>query len=165
MYNKILDRKTSYVERFLSKQSKTVELPDFKYLDAMIHPQHADHVVVLSKNEFPNEFKMTYCWEDYIHDISDLDERYPEIFKEELEKVLNAKNKSKDNKSDSDTEEKKSSANSGSPASDKKNQILEETKHMGLVDSDKNSYDNDGGEGEDDEDDKMEKHDNEEEKV
>ena len=168
MYNKILDRNTNYVERFLSKQSKTLEIPDFKYLDARFHPQHTDHIIVLSKNEFPDEVVMTNCWDNYIYGISDLDTKYPEIFKEELEKVEKARKKSKDKKPDSNTNEKKGSSGNKSPALNKTNEILEETKNMGIVDSDDDSYDYDGGEGEEDDEVKKEeddKDDKEEEKV
>ena len=155
MSNKILDRNTNYVERFLQKQSKTIEIPDFKYLDARFHPQYTDHIVVLSKNEFPEEVKMTYCWDSYIYGISDLDTKYPEIFKEELEKTekarKSAKKASNNKANNSGAMRKKSNTDAKSPALSKTDEILEETKNLGIVEeSDEDSYDYDGGEGEDD---------------
>ena len=167
MYNG-LSAKTSYEQRFIQKHGKKAEMPTFTFIDVIVHPQLSDHFIVLSKCEFPEKAKMTYCWENYINDISDLDTLYPTIFKKELEKVEKARKKSKDEKPDSNTNEKKGSSGNKSPALNKTNEILEETKNMGIVDSDDDSYDYDGGEGEEDDEVKNEeddKDDKEEEKV
>jgi hypothetical protein len=70
----------------VKNQSKNVDLPDFTYIDAKVHPKHRDHLVVLSKNDFPKNKKMTYCYATPFYDISGLD--YDEKFKTHFEAAV-----------------------------------------------------------------------------
>lgn len=145
MSKKIFDSNVKYVERFLNKQSKRIEVPTFKYLDAKLHPKYKDHVVVLSTNEFPEGAKMTYCWDGVIYGISDLDYKYPEQFKEIVEQVEGERRKKgAKHKKPGTTSTKSKEKNT---VLDKTNEILEETKNLGLNESeaDSNEY-YDGGE-------------------
>lgn len=137
MSNKILDSNVNYVERFLSKQSKRIGVPTFKYLDAKLHPKYKDHIVVLSTNEFPESTKVTYCWDDVVCGISDLDQKYPEQFKEIIEQVEGERrNKGAKDKKPGSTSRKSKEKNA---ALDKTDEILEETKNLGLNESEVDS--------------------------
>jgi hypothetical protein len=147
MSKKIFDSNVSYVERFLNNQSKRIEFPSFKYLDAKFHPKLKDHIVVLSSNEFPSDVKMTYCWDGSMYGITDLDTKYPENFNEALE-IVEKERDSKGNKlTKPDTVASKRSSAAKSPTLNKTDALLEETKGLGIGGgSQSDSYDYDGGE-------------------
>jgi len=150
MANQIFDQETDYVERFVKSHSKQIKMPNFTYLDAKLHPLFKDHIVVLSKNEFPQNVKMTYSWEPPIYSIDQLDsdENFKEHFKVALakgEKMIKNKksNKVKTNLSTPANDNKGASP----PSADilKVNELLEETKGLGLDSESSLSYE--GGEG------------------
>ena len=62
MSNHIFESNVSYSERFIKNQCKQIKFPNFKYLDAKLHPKYKDHIVVLSSNQFPenveNDFRL-----------------------------------------------------------------------------------------------------------
>ena len=72
----------------MNEHSKKLKFPYYKYLDAKLHPTFRDHIVILSMNEFPENINLTYCWEDWINDISDIDVKYDQEFAMTIQKVL-----------------------------------------------------------------------------
>lgn len=70
MANNIFSTDVDYVKRFVDNQSKKIKMPNFTYLDAKLHPKYKDHIVVLSKNEFPEGVNMTFSYAQPIYDIS-----------------------------------------------------------------------------------------------
>ena len=155
MSNHIFESNVSYSERFIKNQCKQIKFPNFKYLDAKLHPKYKDHIVVLSSNQFPENVEMTSAWEAPFNGLKgidlDTDENYKSHFKAALDEVetLIMEEKSSEKKVDS----KNLTPNSKTPPSshlESANALLEETKGLGLnVDSDSGSGSSDyeGGEG------------------
>ena len=153
MSNHIFESNVSYSERFIKNQCKQIKFPNFKYLDAKLHPKYKDHIVVLSSNQFPENVEMTSAWEAPFNGLKgidlDTDENYKSHFKAALDEVetLIMEEKSSEKKVDS----KNLTPNSKTPPSshlESANALLEETKGLGLdVYSDSGSSDYEGGEG------------------
>ena len=87
----------SYTKRFVNEHSKKLKFPYYKYLDAKLHPTFRDHIVILSMNEFPENINLTYCWEDWINDISDIDVKYDQEFAMAIQRVLDEEKEAKSN--------------------------------------------------------------------
>lgn len=146
MSNRIFDSNASYVERFVTNQSKRIKLPTFKYLDAKLHPLYKDHIVVLSSNQFPEDCKMTYCWDDPFYSIDNIHADHLDSFKDAYDRVV----KEREQHNKEDVKAKKSSKHkdvmdSKSPALKQTDALLEETKGLGLDSEDSDDYE--GGEG------------------
>lgn len=148
MSYQIFDPNVNYVDRFMKNQSKRIQFPNFKYLDSKFHPEFKDHVIVLSTNEFSNNANMTYCWDQHLDGISELDTSYPEQFAEAVKKI-EASKKAKENGDKRVATPKLKTLKS--PALDPVNEILEEAKSIGIVADSEDSNDYEGGEGESDE--------------
>jgi hypothetical protein len=89
MSKNIFNPEGGYAQRFINNQSKKIKFPSFKYLDAQLHPKYKNHIVVLSESHFPEDAKMTYCFETPIYEINmlDTDETTKTHFEESLIEV------------------------------------------------------------------------------
>ena len=124
-------------------------MPNFKYIDAKIHPKFKDHIIVLSTHNFPENVNITNVYDQNMNGISDIDTKYSEEFKAAIEKVI-----AEDYDSSKDSLNKSKSfikSTPVSPALNKTNEILEETKALGLQDNSDDSHDYEGGEGDEEE--------------
>jgi hypothetical protein len=132
----------------MKNQSKRIQFPNFKYLDAKFHPEFKDHVIVLSTNEFPDNVNMTYCWDQHLYGISGLDTSYPEQFANAVKEIEESK-KTKEKGDKREATPKLKTLRSS--ALDHVNELIEETKGIDMVSDSEKSYDYEGGEGESDE--------------
>lgn len=159
MSNNIFGGEARFCERFVNRQSKNVELPDFTYIDAKLHPKYKDHIVVLSKNDFPSNQKMTYCYQSPFYDISGLD--YDEKFKTHFETAVVDMEKKEEEARKEKAQQRVASAwtdedddDEGSYMSPLKNadQLLAESQGLGInEDSSDPSSDYEGGSSDEEE--------------
>ena len=73
MSREVQDTDTEYIQRFIEKQGRRIKMPTSVFVDAKLHPVYKDHIVVLSKNEFPSSMQISYAWEEDQCDISKMD--------------------------------------------------------------------------------------------
>ena len=116
----------SYTKRFVNEHSKKLKFPYYKYLDAKLHPIFRDHIVILSMNEFPENINLTYCWEEWINDISDIDVKYDQEFAMAIQRVLDEEKEAKTNLPTTKTTDNDSHDNV--PANTRRTENVEETK-------------------------------------
>ena len=77
-------------------------------------------------NEFPENINLTYCWEDWIYDISDIDVKYDQEFAMAIQKVLDEEKEAKTNLPTTKTTDVDSHNNVS--ANTRKTENVEETK-------------------------------------
>lgn len=84
---KVFDPNVNYADRFVKKFGKRVTLPEFKNLDVQFHPFYRDHIVVLSKVEMPNNYKITQIFDGNMNSMSDIAKNYPDEYEAALVKA------------------------------------------------------------------------------
>ena len=52
----------NYIKQHIDKYSRKFELPNSIFIDAKLHPIKKDHIIVLSRNVFPQHEKIEYLY-------------------------------------------------------------------------------------------------------
>ena len=153
MSQKVFDADTKYVDRFIKEYSKEHDFIDYKYYEAKIHPKYSDHVVVLSKNVFPKDAKLTvFDYYDNMYDVENLYRYDAKTFDELC--VLKEKDAEDNEKQEVSFEVSEHSGESDSEGDISSTQFINETK-IGMLGRLKHSSHNsqvdeeeyEGGEG------------------
>jgi hypothetical protein len=89
MASNIYNPKVDYVKRFVKKHGKRIKMPNFTYIDAKLHPEYKNHIVVLGRCKFPRGTNMVYKFKNPIYSIECLhsDENFNQYFEESLDEA------------------------------------------------------------------------------